>query len=87
MLYTITKQVLVLPLDDKFQECDTINAKYQLEIYDIASKTKNKIGFVKDFNNKQFSHAVNSSVHFIPKTIVEHVMLSECVIHKAHESR
>ena len=87
MQYTITGQVLVLPLNEKFQKCEEINAKYQLEIYDVASKNKNKLGVVTDFNNKQFSHSVNSKVNCVPQTIVGHVLLSEYVKHKTHEQR
>lgn len=87
MRYTITGQVSVLPLNEKFQECDTVSAKYQLEIYDIQSKRNTKLGIIEVFNNKQFSHSVNSKVSCVPKTVVNRIMLSEYIGHNGHTPR
>ena len=62
-------------------------SKYQLEIYDIQSKQNTKLGIIEFFNNKQFSHPVNSKVSCVPKTVVNRIMLSEYIGHNGHTPR
>ena len=76
MKYTITGQISVSPLNSNFRECkeNTADAKYQAEIYK-ARETRNRICMIQPFNNNQFTHAVNSTVHFVPGHIVNDIML------------
>ena len=75
MKYTITEQILVLPLNNNFHQCaDTTDAKYQMEIY-TARETRNKLCMIQPFNSNQFTHAINSKVNFVPGGIVNNIML------------
>lgn len=77
MQYTITGQISISPLDANFKECDDIKAKYQLEIYDIKSTRKKRVGIVRQFNNKQFSYPVNSQVGLIAHYFSNGILLAQ----------
>ncbi len=74
MKYTIIGQISVSPLNNHFRECKGSDAQYQMEIYK-ARETQNKICMIKPFNNGEFTYAVDSTVHFVPGSIVDNIML------------
>ncbi len=74
MKYTITEQISVEPLNDRLSKCPSEEATHQMEIYK-ARETSKKICVIKPFNENQFSHSVNSTVHMVPGDVINDVIL------------
>lgn len=74
MKYTIIGQISVSPLNHNFRECKSADAQYQMEIYKTR-ETQNKICMIKPFNNGEFTHAIDSTVHFVPGRVIDNTIL------------
>lgn len=74
MKYTITAQLYTAPLNNRFHKCEHSDAKYQMEIYKTR-ETRNNICIIQPFNNGQFTHNIDSTIHFVPGHVIDNIIL------------
>ena len=82
MKYTITDQLYILPLNNKLHGCkSTDNPTYQFEVYKTLESRLN-IGIINKFNDNKFTHAIDSKISMVPRSIVNNVMIGTTPRHR-----
>ena len=81
MKYTVTEQLYILPLNNNLHGCKSTEAKYQFEVYKTLESRLN-IGVVNKFNGTKFTHAVDSKISMVPRSVVNNIMIGSVPKHR-----